>query len=37
MFMNTEHSTEERHLRRVQKIKDIEEGKIRWITKLTYM
>ena len=29
MFMNTERSTEERHLRRVQKIKDIEEGKIR--------
>ena len=29
MFMNTEHSTEERHHRRVQKIKDIEEGKLR--------
>lgn len=29
MFMNTEHSTEERHHRRVQKIKDIEEGKLK--------
>ena len=28
-FMNTEYSTEERHHRRVQKIKDIEEGKIK--------
>ncbi len=26
MFINTEHSSEERHHRRVQKIKDIEEG-----------
>jgi len=36
MFMNTEHSKEERHHRRVQKIKDIEEGKLKWIIKPIY-